>query len=128
MRHHVARCLLVIQALWRTIGGPFQRRRVCNRQMQQIELDATTWKSENDFYDALLPALVRLIGTGETSMLFGTRSLQETLTRWSRPLQLRCVDGPRANRAELVLKRFIDLIRETGAEGVPVTIQASVSN
>lgn len=46
--------------------------------------------------------LVRPIGMGETSMLLGIRSLQETLTRWNRPLRLRFVDGPRP----IVLRLF----------------------
>lgn len=96
--------------------------------MHQIELDATTWKSKDDFYDAVLSALGAPDWHGRNFDALRDSIVTGDINEVEPPFAITVRGWPTTDRAALVLQRFIDLICEAGAEGVPVTIQVSALN
>jgi RNAse (barnase) inhibitor barstar len=91
--------------------------------MKHLQLDATNWRSADDFYDALLAALGAPDWHGHNLDALWDSIVTGSINEVEPPFAIEVLGRPVGESAARELQRFVDLIQEARAKGVPVTIE-----
>ena len=92
--------------------------------MQELLLEASNWKTKDDFYDSFFRAVGAPEWHGRNFDALRDSIASGQINRVEVPYRLVIRNAPASgNDAKAMLEDFVELIRELAAEGCPVEIR-----